>query len=317
MALFWEKVAKPFPENAMDFTFLFCDVDDFCQVFEPVFTARLIASGERRRQRKSRMSLSERMTILIAFHQSDFRTFKKFYQHLQTYHRQDFPELISYQRFVELTASTLIPLCAYLKTCFGDPTGIAFVDSTPLAVCGTKRIRRNRVFQGLAQTGRSSMGWFHGFKLHLIVNDRGELLSARLTTGNTDDRRPVPDMVADLDGRLFGDKGYISKALWEQLMDQNLQLITPIKKNMKNRLMRLENKLLLRKRSLIETINDQLKNISQVEHTRHRSASNFFVNTVAALISYARKPKKPSLNLKPQELDELQKQSDSALLLIP
>lgn len=281
----------------MDFTSLFCDVDDFCQVFEPAFQARLITAGERRRKRAGRLTLSERMTILIAFHDSGFRTFQEFYEFLGEYHAADFPGLVSYQRFVELTPRTLGPLCVYLKTCLGERTGIAFVDSTALAVCHPKRIKRNKVFAGLAKTGRTSTGWFHGFKLHLVVNDRGELLGLRLTAGNTDDRVPVRAMTRDLSGRLFGDKGYISQALWEELMNQSLQLITPIKANMKNRLMTWENKLLLRKRSLIETINDQLKNIAQVEHTRHRSPMNFLVNTISALISYSRQPKKPSLNL--------------------
>jgi transposase len=174
-----------------------------------------------------------------------------------------------------------------------------------LAVCHNRRIFRHKVFDGLAARGKNSMGWFYGFKLHLIVNDQGELITFFLTPGNVDDRKPVPHMAKKLWGKLFADKGYISQPLFDQLFEQGVQLITPIRKNMKNRLMPLIDKILLRKRAIIETINDQLKNISQVAHTRHRSVNNFLVNLVAGLIAYTHQPKKPSLNLS---------REDSALL---
>jgi transposase len=157
------------------------------------------------------------------------------------------------------------------------------------------------VFAGLAAKGKTSMGWFYGFKLHLVVNELGELLAFYLTPGNVDDRRPVPRLAKKLFGKLFGDKGYISQKLVATLFEQDLQLITPIRKNMKNRLLSLQDKLLLRKRALIETINDQLKNISQIAHTRHRSARNFLVNLVAGLIAYTHQEKKPSLNVSTSE----------------
>ena len=207
--------------------------------------------------------------------------------------------MVSYQRFVEYIPSTLIPLGIYLKTCcMGACTGISFVDSTALEVCHTRRIAQHRVFAGLARRGKSSMGWFFGFKLHLIVNDCGELLSIMLTPGNVDDRKPVPTLVKDLFGKLFADKGYISQPLFELLMETfNIQLITKLRSNMKNRLMPLADRVLLRKRAIIETIVDQLKNISQIEHSRHRSPINFLVNVLCGLIAYCHKPKKPSLGL--------------------
>jgi hypothetical protein len=170
-----------------------------------------------------------------------------------------------------------------------------------MKACHIKREKQHRVFQGLAKKGKSSIGWFFGFKLHLIINDRGELMAFKLTAGNVDDRKPVPDLVQYLIGKLFGDKGYISQELFEKLYSQGLQLITRVKSNMKNKLMPLIDKILLRKRALIETVNDQLKNISQIEHTRHRSIWNFMVNILGALAAYALQPKKPSLNLTPTE----------------
>ena len=157
------------------------------------------------------------------------------------------------------------------------------------------------MFQGAARLGKTTIGWFFGFKLHLIINECGELLAVRLTPGNVDDRQPVPDLTQELVGKLFGDKGYISAELFRQLWDRGLQLVTHVRSNMKNALMPLFDKILLRKRSLIETVNDQLKNISQIEHTRHRSRENFMVNLVAGLIAYTHQTKKPSLSLAPKE----------------
>ena len=153
--------------------------------------------------------------------------------------------------------------------------------------------------------GKNSVGWHYGFKLHLIINDRGELLAFKLTPGNTDDRKPVPDLTKDLVGKLFGDRGYISQELFEELYERGLKLITRYKKKMKQKLVKLIDKILLRKRSLIETVNDQLKNISQIEHLLHRSVWNFLVNLFAGLIAYTYLPKKPSLDLKPKGLPAL------------
>jgi transposase len=285
----------------MDWETLFCDVDDYCRVAEPVLWQRMLTTGQRHRQRAGRMTASEVMTVLIAFHGSNFRTFKYFYLMLMEKHRAEFPDLVSYQRFVELMPSVLGLLCGYLRSRFGACTGISFIDSTALAVCGNKRIERNRVFRGLAKIGKTTMGWFFGFKLHLVINERGELLAAQLTAGNVDDRQPVPHLTRRLCGKLFGDKGYISATLFADLWERGLQLVTHIRQNMHNRLMPLLDKILLRKRSLIETVNDQLKNISQIEHTRHRSPTNFLVNLLAGLIHYTHQPKKPSLRLHPAE----------------
>lgn len=237
------------------------------------------------------------LTLVIAFHLSNYRTFKHFYAHVQQYWRGEFPGLVCYQRFIALQAYLLIPLCAYLNHRKGTVTGIAFIDSTPLVVCHNRRIYSHIFFRKLAKRGKNSVGWFYGFKLHLIVNDRGELLAVKLTPANVDDREPVPEMTRGLWGKLFGDKGYISQKLFDLLFDQNLQLITKIKKNMKNKLMPLMDKLLLRKRAIIETVNDQLKNISQIEHTRHRSIAGFMLNLLGGLIAYTYRDKKPSLHL--------------------
>lgn len=196
---------------------LFCHVDDFCQAFEPQWRQSLLQQGTIKRVRQAQLSTSEIMTIVIHFHQARYRDFKTYYTDYVLVHLQDaFPQLVSYTRFVELMGRALVPLMAYFYYCKGRCTGISFVDSTPLAVCHNRRIPRHKVFAELAARGKTSMGWFYGFKLHLVVNDRGELLAVTLTPGNTDDRQPVPHMARELFGKLFGDKGYISAPLAKQ-----------------------------------------------------------------------------------------------------
>jgi hypothetical protein len=260
----------------------------------------MLSAGEIQRQRERSLSISEIITILIHFHQSHYRNFKAYYtEYVLVRLSREFPGLVSYNRFVEFIPSVLLALCVYLRTsCLGTCTGISFMDSTALAVCKNPRIHSHKVFAGLAQRGKTSTGWFFGFKLHLIFIDRGELLNLLLTPGNVDDRKPVPKMVRKLFGKLFADKGYISKTLRDELLRTfNVQLVTGIRSNMKNALMPLMDKILLRKRAIIETIIDQLKNISQIEHSRHRSPVNFLANLICGLIAYCRQPKKPSLGL--------------------
>ena len=254
-----------------------------------------ICSGKQIRKRDRSLTISEIMTILIHFHQSHYRNFKAYYLECVLAHlHSEFPGLVSYTRFVDYIPSALI----YFKTtCLGDWMGISLIDSTSLDVCLNQRIGSHKVFKGLAERGKTSTGWFFGFKLHLVINDRGELLNVTLTPANVDDRKPVPSLVRKLFGKIFGDKGYISKPLYELLRQTiGVQRITKLKANSKNRLrMELINRILIRKRAIVETVIDQLKNISQIEHSRHRSVGNFMVNLICGLIAYAHPPKKPSL----------------------
>jgi hypothetical protein len=288
--------------SLMDILPVFCDIDDFCLLFEPLWKRQLLAATEQKRQRRSTLSLSEVMTIIVLFHSSGYRNFKAFYtQHVLKYLGGAFPKVVSYNRFVELMPSALVPLCAYLQTRKGTCSGISFIDSTCLKVCHNRRSHSHQVFAGCARRGKTSVDRFFGFKLHLVTNDCGDLLALRFTPGNVDDRRPGPALVKDLFGKLFGDKGYVSQPLFETLYDEGVQLVTKLKTKMKNRLMLMFDKIMLRKRAIIESVNDQLKNISQIEHTRHRSVANFFVNLLAGLVAYTHREKKPSLNIRVKE----------------
>lgn len=257
----------------------FIKVDDFCNEFSKEFskvqTPRLVESGKKHRNRATSLSDSEIITLLITFHGGQFRNFKHFYLNYVCEHlKSDFPGVVSYNRFIELSHRSALAFMLFLHhKCRGECTGISFIDSTILRVCHNKRIKRNKVFKDIAEVGKSTMGWFFGFKLHLIINDKGEILSFYLTKGNVDDRnvRAITQMTKEIFGKLFGDKGYISKTLSN------------------------EEKVLLRKRSVIETVNDELKNICQVEHTRHRSISGFLLNIMGAIAAYSFFPKKPSI----------------------
>tara|TARA_B110000014_G_C19998894_1_gene517580 strand:- start:63 stop:956 length:894 start_codon:yes stop_codon:yes gene_type:complete len=277
-------------------TEIFCVVDEFCLEYDKSVKHFLIGNTSKR---PPKMSKSEIITITILFHISGYKCFKHFYLfYVQKHLTQDFPDTVSYNRFTELIQQNLMPMTLFLKTCcLGECNGISFVDSTPIRVCKNKRIKRNKVFKGIATTGKSTMGWFYGFKLHIIINDKGEILNFTITQANQDDRSPLKQerFLDKIFGKLYADKGYIGKSLAELLFIDGVQLITQLKNNMKNSLMSISDKILLRKRSVIETVNDELKNICQIEHSRHRCFNNFIANIVAGLIAYSFFPKKPAI----------------------
>ena len=247
-------------------TKIFYEIDNFCKVFIPNFQKKLISN--KKKLSSSKLSESEIMTIIVFFHISGYRTFKDYYtKYVSKRLNKAFPNLVSYNRFVELKQSVILPLVVYLKKFRrGKITGISFVDSTKLVVCKNIRIPRHKVFKDIANRAKDSAGWYYGFKLHLVINDKGEIISFHLSSANVDDRnREVIDVLTkELNGKLFGDRGYISKSLFEQLYDNGIELFTTLRKNMEQKIMSTIDKILLRKRSIIETVNDELKNICQI-----------------------------------------------------
>lgn len=291
---------------------LFCEIDDFFLIYEKWMASQCLpeALSIETRGRPRQMHPSEVMTLLIAFHQSGYRTFKHFYQrHVCVYWRTEFPHLVSYSRFVQLEKEVLTLLRLYLATTLGDCSGVSFVDSTRIRVCENRRISSHRVFAGEAERSKTSIGWFYGFKLHLVINDKGELLDGVLTPGKTDDRKPLRKFADRLHGCLYADRGYISKDLREALREQGVNLIYKVRKNMVPLDLSVSDEVLLKKRMLIESVIRELKTQTQVEHTRHRSFENFQVNVFSALIAYQLLENKPSLNF-----GELQQSSDLPLL---
>jgi hypothetical protein len=274
----------------------FYAIDEFLKEFMPYMEKHCIpGSTSKKPTRTCSLNLSEIMTILITFHTTGFRNFKTYYLYLQQYHAKEFPNLVSYNRFIELITRAFCPLFIFTQSLPKTQTGCYFIDSTALKVCHEKRAHAHKLFKDLATKSKTTTGWFFGFKLHLVVNDLGEIMSFKLTTGKVDDRVPVMDLCRNLSGKVFGDRGYLKKELFEDLMNKGIELITKIKKNMKNAFMPLWNKLMLRKRSIIETVIGQLKIINQIEHSRHRSVNNFLVNLIAGIGAYGLKDKKPSI----------------------
>jgi len=284
-------------------TEIFYLADEFCKEFNKAKAGHILSeeAAKKTRNRKFTLSDSEVITIMILFHLGNYRTFKHFYiNYIQKHLRSDFPQTVSYNRFVELQQKAMMPMVVFLQVCcLGKCTGISFIDSTPLRVCHIRRESSHKVFKGMATKGQCSIGWFFGFKLHIVINDKGEILDFLFTQANVDDREPLKNknFHDKIFGKLIADKGYISQSLFEQLFVDGIHMITKLKKNMKNSLMHIHDKILLRKRAIVESVYDELKNICQIEHTRHRSFENFLSNLISGLIAYSFLPKKPTLNI--------------------
>jgi hypothetical protein len=288
---------------AVDITALYCCLDDFCKVFADWEAHRLIPS-ERARKRPGKLSRSEMVFIVVLFHLSPFKHFKAFYLYgIGHQHRACFGDLPHYDRFVSLMPRLFAPLMVLLHGLGGEQTGVYFADSSKLAVCHNRRINRHKVFDGLAARGKTSMGWFYGLKLHFVINHKGQIMALRITPGNIADSTVLDEITQRLTGKLYADKGYIGRALFHKLWQRGLHLITGIRRNMRNQLMPLADKLMLRKRFVIETVLDILKSEMGLEHSRHRSVVNAMVHILSCLVAYAFRPGKPSIALTCQKIE--------------
>jgi len=261
-------------------------VDNFCQIFNEWQKEKLLPSNKIR-NRVSHLSLAELLTIVLYFYLSPCKDFKNYYLYFLPAKCPGYFKLLSYPRIIQLWPSLILPLVILMHQLKGEQTGIYFIDSTKLQICHNKRASSNKVFGKKARMGKSSYGWFMGYKLHLIINNKGEIMSIKITKGNTSDLSCTVALTQGLQGKLFGDKGYISKSLFDKLYARNIRLFTGIRRDMKNHLLEIEDKILLRKRTLIESVFNVLKNRMNLEHTRHRSPLNFLVHLLACLVSYA------------------------------
>src|SRR6476469_9661357 len=287
---------------AVDITALYCCLDDFCKMFAEWETHQLIPSPSRR-QRSGKLSRSEMLFIRVLFHLSPYKNFKTFYLlGIGVQHRACFRNLPHYDRFVSLMPRLFAPLMVLLHSLSREETGLYFADSTKLAVCHNRRIGRHRVFDGLAARGKTSMGWFYGLKLHFVINHKGLIMALKITPGSTADSTVLDEMTRHLAGKLYADKGYIGRELLHKLWRRGLHLITNIRRNMRNYLMPLADKVMLRKRFVIETVLDTLKSEMGLEHSRHRSPVNAMVHVLSCLVAYAFRPGKPSISLNSKQL---------------
>ena len=277
------------------YTTIFVIVDDFCKMYNDWINHKLLSSGKQR-NRKGKLNLSEAISIIIFYHFSQFKNFKIYYQYF-ILKGNLFTNPPCYHRFIQIIPSLFLPLVIMMHYLSGKKTGIYYTDSTHFAVCKNIRITSHKTFNGLAARGHSSIDWFYGFKLHMIINDKSEIIAIKITSGNTDDRVAFEEMIINkgLKGKCYADKGYISKALFVRLYSKGLTLITGIKRNMKNYLIPILDKLFLRKRFIIETIFGYIKEQFNIRPNKHRSPTNFFAFLFAALIAYQIKPSKPQI----------------------
>ena len=282
------------------YTTIFTLVDDFCKIYEDMQKYYCVAD-KKKRHRKTRLSLSEMMSIVIFYHFSGYKYFKLYYENeICGRLKHLFPRRPCYDRFIGLMPRLFVPMTLMLHLMQGKKTGEYYVDSTHFSVCKNKRITRHKTFEGIAKRGKSTMGWFFGFKLHLVCNFEGQIVAIKITAGNEDDRKAFEDIVNthNLSGKTCADKGYIGKDLFKRLWKNGLHLITGIKRNMKNYLMPWLDKIFLRKRVMVETIFSTLKEEFNIRPNKHRSPVNFFISLISALIAYQIKPNKPKINLK-------------------
>lgn len=277
---------------------MFIMLDDFCKAFHSWQQSRQM--GEVVAVRQPQLTSSEILAILIYYHYSGYKCFAYYYQDmvLQGSLQSYFPQAVSYSRFVELIPKQLALLYMFLKICTlsSRRTGNYFADSKKLPVCHNLRIQSHQVFAGLAQRGKSSTGWFYGLKLHLLINEYGEMINFLVTPGNVADNNDeaLRSLLAGCKGKCYADKGYLTK-IFEELYLQGIQLVTKVRKNMKNKLLLLSDKIKLKKRALIESVNDLLMSVFDIDHTRHRSPINALAHTFAGLIAYCFYEQKPAV----------------------
>ncbi|WP_341747213.1 IS982 family transposase [Candidatus Tisiphia endosymbiont of Dascillus cervinus] len=288
-----------------DFTAIYCFVDDFIKNLEnnlPTINSSKFKPGV-----SNYLSISEVLTILIGYYDSYCDCFKHYYKQVILHNYTEDFKLVSYEHFTKLIGRSMPYLAILLNHLLAECTGLSFVDATGIAVCKNYRISSHKVFKGIAARGKTTKGWFYGLKLHLIIDSEGNLIKVSFSSGNKDDRKGLKGMIFGIYGKVFGDRGYISKELFDDLYDKGIQLITRVKKNMKNILIPIIDKVMLLKRTLIETVIGKLKFLDKLEHSRHRSVTNAFSHMLSCLINYQLLENKPSIKtLLPIELFDIQ-----------
>jgi len=262
---------------------LYCILDDLHRLLE----GRLLG---RKDGRRSVLSDSACMTLAILRWKSGSLSWKSFYREVLPWYRRYFPNLPDYQNFIahihRITPliTRLIPLLLQVAKSQGEHR-IYFIDSTPIPVCGTKRIEDNRTAGGLASRGKHSLGWFYGFKLHAVCDTEGRLVALTVTTGSTHDSIPVVDLVRELSGVLVGDAAYVGEELRKELQEMGVYLQAAPRKNMNKMMTKLQG-FLFRQRQAIERVFASLKYRFHLDLSLARSVSGMLALITTALCFY-------------------------------
>ena len=292
---------------------IYVEVDDFCKsqvekISSLIVKHKFFEDLYEKRHLSKRMTMAEVMTILIYYHYSGYKNFKTYYtKYVEKELKNDFT-IVSYNRFVWWTPLALLPLICFVMWCCcnGKRTGIYFIDSTKISACNNRRVHMNKVFKGFASWGKTSMGWFWGFKLHLLVNQYGELINCRFTTGSVSDNnvKVLFHLTNDINGWVIGDKGYLCNKAKNDFIEKDgeISLFAKPRKNQKTKKSYYDRipflaKLWARKRGLIETIIGVKKEEFNLEHTRHRSIFNAFTHMYAAIAAYYFRVNKPNASI--------------------
>ena len=270
-----------------DFTYTFCIIDDFFQKFEATYWDFLKHSNKRLRMRSSQLKVSEVVFIAIWYKCSHFNNFKAFFLSLRQNFRHLFRYLPCYQRIVYLINSHQLALhalhFALMKDCHSSHL---WIDSTTLPVCKNQRIGRHKSIKAIATRGKSSMGWFFGCKLHLIMNQSGDVVSTALSNGHTADIKMVEQLVKGLKAKLYADRGYISQNLRQSIKEQGVDLITYHRKNMQAVNLSKADTYNLRQRNQIETLFSLLKGKYNLVTSKARSIEGYLAGIYASLCAY-------------------------------
>ena len=268
---------------------IFCIVDDFCKKFEPYFKNQLKKDGFLKRDRKSQTTLSEDLTIVIFYQFSGIKNFKTFFYAFKKNFISEFPQLCSYNRFIEKKQRLLFPLYTLSECVKGECTGVSYIDSTALPVCHNKRIHTHKVFQKIAKRGKTTMGYFYGFKVHLVLNHTGHIINYSLSSGELHDLHKTFELLKNLWGSAYGDKGYVSSEIFENLRLFKVNIMTYLKKNMKKmreKLVPFQDAINLRNRGVVENTIKGLKIKYSMQQTRSRSVINYFVNIIGSICAH-------------------------------
>lgn len=291
----------------MDPVEIFYYIDEFCKIYSEESKRYFIKRENiKNAGRKPAMAMSEVITIKVMYHTSGFKTFKDFYMKNNAELKDYFPNLVSYSRLVELNIQNAVPLLIFAKIfCTKEADEVSFIDSTKLSVCHIKRASSNKVFKGIAAKSKTSVGWFYGLKLHLMIKASGEIIDFTVTSGNVADNNPhlIRKLTRVIRGKLFGDRGYIiNQELVAELYKRDLQLISKARKNMQPRPISPDDSRVLTKRGIIDSVIGILKQSLDLEHSRHRNPFAFLAHISSTLIAYFFRSNKPSIIAGPAAL---------------